>query len=78
MQDELKDRTKKFSLRVIRLCEALPKGRTADVIGGQRCVAARLWGQITGQPAERDHPLSSSQRWGLLRKNVMKVCSGWS
>ena len=39
MQDDLKDRTKQFALRVIRLCEALPKGRTADVIGGQllRC-----------------------------------------
>jgi four helix bundle protein len=37
--EDLKDRTKRFALRVIRLCEALPKGRTADVIGGQllRC-----------------------------------------
>ena len=39
MQGDLKDRTKQFALRMIRLCEALPKGRTADVIGGQllRC-----------------------------------------
>jgi len=39
MQDDLKDRTKRFAVRVIRLCEALPKGRTTDVIGGQllRC-----------------------------------------
>lgn len=39
MQNDLKDRTKQFALRVIRLCEALPKGRTADVIGRQllRC-----------------------------------------
>ena len=37
--DDLKDRTKRFGLRVIRLCEGLPKGRTADVICGQllRC-----------------------------------------
>ena len=36
---EMKDRTKRFALRVIRLVESLPKGRTADVIGGQllRC-----------------------------------------
>ncbi len=33
--DNLKDRTKKFALRVIRLVESLPKGRTADVIGRQ-------------------------------------------
>ncbi len=33
--DNLKDRTKKFALRVIRLVESLPKGRTSDVIGRQ-------------------------------------------
>ena len=39
MKNNLKDRTKQFALRVIRLCEALPKGETAKVIGGQllRC-----------------------------------------
>ena len=33
--DDLKKRTKTFSLRVIRLVESLPKGRTAEVIGRQ-------------------------------------------
>ena len=39
MQDDLKDRTRQFALRVIRLCEALPKGKTTDVVGRQllRC-----------------------------------------
>ena len=32
---ELKQRTKQFGLRIIRLVESLPKGRTADVIGRQ-------------------------------------------
>ncbi len=37
--DELKRRTRAFALRIIRLVEALPKTRTADVIGKQllRC-----------------------------------------
>jgi four helix bundle protein len=37
--DELKKRTRAFSLRLIRLVEALPPSRTADVIGKQllRC-----------------------------------------
>ena len=37
--EEFKDRTKAFGLRVVRLVEALPKSRTADVIGKQllRC-----------------------------------------
>ena len=33
--DELKKRTKAFALRVIRLVESLPRGRTAEVIGRQ-------------------------------------------
>jgi len=38
-QKDLKERTKQFALRIIRLVEALPKGRTAGVIGRQllRC-----------------------------------------
>lgn len=32
---ELKDRTKKFALRIIRLVENLPKNRISDVIGRQ-------------------------------------------
>jgi four helix bundle protein len=34
-QEEMKRRTKQFALRVIRLVESLPKGRTADVLGRQ-------------------------------------------
>ena len=32
---DLKDRTKAFALGVVRLVEALPRGRAADVIGKQ-------------------------------------------
>ncbi len=37
--EKLKKRTKAFALRVIRLVESLPKGKTADVLGRQllRC-----------------------------------------
>ena len=34
-QEELQQRTKQFALRVIRLVESLPKGRTSEVIGRQ-------------------------------------------
>lgn len=34
-QEELKKRTKAFALRVIQLVEALPRSRTAEVIGKQ-------------------------------------------
>jgi len=32
---DLKKRTKEFALKIIKLVETLPRGRTADVIGGQ-------------------------------------------
>jgi four helix bundle protein len=37
--NDLKDRTKAFALRIIKLTEALPKSRTSNVIGHQllRC-----------------------------------------
>lgn len=39
MRQDLKKRTRLFAVRIVRLCEALPKGRTNDVIGKQllRC-----------------------------------------
>ena len=33
--NDLKDRTKVFALRVVRLVESLPRGRSSDVIGRQ-------------------------------------------
>ena len=38
-EEDLKRRTRQFALRIIRLVQALPKGRVPDVIGGQllRC-----------------------------------------
>jgi four helix bundle protein len=34
-KDDLKNRTKKFALEVIRFVESLPKGKTADILGRQ-------------------------------------------
>jgi four helix bundle protein len=34
-EQQFKDRTKNLALRVIRLADALPRGRSADVIGKQ-------------------------------------------
>jgi four helix bundle protein len=34
-QQELKNRTKRFALKIIQLVETLPKSRTGDVIGRQ-------------------------------------------
>ena len=39
MDNDLKERTKKFALRVIRLCDALPQSKIGNVINNQllRC-----------------------------------------
>ena len=42
-KNELKDRFKQFSLRVIRLCQSLPMDRTADVI---RVQLLRAWTSV--------------------------------
>ncbi len=43
-EQQFKERTKKLGLRVIRLVEALPPGRTADVLGKQLLRAATSTG----------------------------------
>jgi four helix bundle protein len=53
---EFKARAKVFALRVIRLVEALPKSRTADVLGKQllRCgtsVGANYWAACRAKSA---------------------------
>jgi len=35
MDYDLKDRTREFALRVIRLCSALPRGRTSTIVSRQ-------------------------------------------
>jgi len=34
-KQDLKERTKRFALKVIKLVETLPRGRTADILGRQ-------------------------------------------
>ena len=54
--EEFKRRTKSLSLRFIRLVEALPNTRTADVIGSNYFVLERPLVQITGRHAEPSRP----------------------
>jgi four helix bundle protein len=35
VQGDLKNRTKRLALEIIKICETLPKGRTAEVLGRQ-------------------------------------------
>jgi hypothetical protein len=41
-QIELKQRTKQFALRVMKLVDALPSGRSGNAIGNQLMAASRI------------------------------------
>ena len=41
MQRDLRERTKKFALRIIKLCAALPRRGDAQVLGNQLLVSWR-------------------------------------
>jgi|GEM_PF-2097183 hypothetical protein len=59
--EDLRERTKRFALRVIRLFRALPKGGDAQVIGKELLRSGTEWRQIIGLPAGHD-PGRSLQR----------------
>ena len=52
--ENLKQRTKKFALDVIRLVQMLPRNQTADVIGRSCCAPELPLPPITGLPVEPD------------------------
>jgi hypothetical protein len=58
---DLKKRTKEFALRIIELVETLPRGRTADVVGGQLLRWAHQLVPIIALLAEPDPRLTSLQ-----------------
>ena len=76
-KEQMKDRTKQFALRVIRLVESLPKGRTADVLGRQLLRSAPRLGQTIVQHAELGLLPILSPKWELLKKKPMNLCTGW-
>ena len=76
--DELRERTKKFSLRIIRLYCALPQSTEAQVIGKQVCVREHLWEHIIGKPAARDRMPSLPASSKVRCKNWMRHSIGWN
>jgi hypothetical protein len=69
--EEIRDRTKKFAIRIVRLFRALPKTTEAQVMGKQllRCgtsVAANYRAVCRARP-------SLSLGWGLWLKKQMRA-----
>ena len=76
--DEMKKRTRAFALRLIRLVEALPPSRTADVIGKQllRC-GTSVGANYRASCRARSQADFISKRV-LSKKKLTKQSTGWN
>jgi four helix bundle protein len=68
--EELKGRTKAFALRSIRLIEALPKTRTADVIGRQLLRAATSVGANYRAACRARSPAEFAYKIGVVEEEA--------
>lgn len=73
----LRERTKAFALRIIRLYSALPKTTEAQVLGkSKHCEAAPQWERITKRLHGPSQPRTLSVRWKAAYRNWMKPITG--
>jgi hypothetical protein len=76
--DELKDRTKRFALRVLKLAAALPEALKGTRSEGNWCALALLLELTIAQHVVADRGLSLSRRSALSKKKQTKVRFGWN
>lgn len=62
--DDLKARTKNFALRIVKLVEALPKGKTADMIGRQLIRSGSSVGANYRAACRAKSSADLFQKWG--------------
>jgi hypothetical protein len=76
-ENELKQRTKNFALRVIKLVNALPNNMAGRAIGNQ-LIRGHQSRQTTEPLVVGVQRQSLSPNWELLEKKRMKVACGWN
>ncbi len=69
-ETDLKVRTKKFALRVIHLVEALPRNRTADVIGKQLLRSATSVGANYRAACRARSPAEFRSKMGIVEEEA--------
>ena len=75
--DDLRGRTKKFAIRIVKLFRALPSKPEARVIGHHYCVRVRPSRRTIVLPAGRGRGLILLLKLGLWLKRLMRVSFGW-
>jgi four helix bundle protein len=76
--DELRQRTKKFALNIIRFIDLLSNDKTTTIIGKQLVRAATSVGRIIELLAELDQRQISYLKLQLLKKKQTSVSIGSS
>lgn len=66
----LKERTKKFALRIIEFVETLPRGRTTDVIGGQLLRAGTSVGANYRSSCRARSPADFIAKMGIVEEEA--------
>ncbi|MCP4248363.1 MAG: four helix bundle protein [bacterium] len=69
-ETEFKARTKQFALRVIRLVESLPRGRSADVIGRQLLRSATSVGANYRAACRARSPAEFRAKMGIVEEEA--------
>ncbi len=76
--EELKQRTKNFALKMIKLYRSLPHGKDCDVIGYQMLKCATSVGANYRAACRARSNATLYQKLHLLKKKPMNVVTGWN
>ncbi len=75
-EEELKKRTKRFGLRIMKLVAALPNTPQGRTVGGQLVRAGTWWVPIIEQRAGRVREQSSLRDLAWWKKRPTRVATG--
>jgi four helix bundle protein len=67
---DLKERTKRFALQIIKVVQGLPKGRTADIFGGQLLRAGTSVGANYRSACRAKSPADFVSKMGIVEEEA--------
>jgi four helix bundle protein len=69
---DLKDRTKRFAIKVIQLVDSLPKGRISDILGRQLLRAGTSVGANYRSACRAKSPADFISKMGIVEEEVVE------
>jgi four helix bundle protein len=77
-QEELRDRTKRFALRIIKVFRSLPRTPDAQILGKQLLRSGISVGANYRAAGRARSGAEFSAKMGSFWKKLTKRCSGWN